>query len=381
MRITDAVWVILLLGRGFSLIQIGIAEGLFHLVSFLCEVPTGMIADLFGRKRTLFASSLCGVIATLTMAFSFDFFGVCLSMTFKAFMYNLCSGTQEAITYDSLKMAGMEDSFLKKNAWLVGLMQTSSALSCILGGVAALVGAFYAYIFDAILAAICAFSALLLQEPLVTENQKQRTAHPFSGLGQRFKKHVVDSVTFLVKSPRTSCKIFASAASGVPIYLTFMYLQQHLLSGGLSPAFLGVALLLIRLGGIAGTILGSRLKIRLYHCVIACAMISGLGTILAGSSWWMIALLGGMISHLTDSIIALHSGAAVNKDFPSDQRATLVSVDSMTYSLLMIVASPISGTIGDTLGTGWTLGVLGIALIIAAPVLGGIYQAVLRRRN
>ena len=112
-RVADGVWVVFLLARGFSLAQVGIAEGVFHVVSFLCEVPSGMLADLVGRKRTLALSGLFGMLSALAMAFSQDFFGVCLSMAFQALMYNLCSGTQEALTYDSLKAVGQEGSYLK----------------------------------------------------------------------------------------------------------------------------------------------------------------------------------------------------------------------------------------------------------------------------
>ena len=52
-RIADGVWVVFLLSRGFTLAQVGVAEGVFHVVSFLCEVPSGMAADLVGRKRIL----------------------------------------------------------------------------------------------------------------------------------------------------------------------------------------------------------------------------------------------------------------------------------------------------------------------------------------
>ena len=41
LRITDAVWVALLAARGFSLWEIGLAESVFHVVSLLCEVPSG----------------------------------------------------------------------------------------------------------------------------------------------------------------------------------------------------------------------------------------------------------------------------------------------------------------------------------------------------
>ena len=53
LRITDAVWVALLAARGFSLWEIGLAESVLHIVSLLFEIPSGMVADLLGRKRTL----------------------------------------------------------------------------------------------------------------------------------------------------------------------------------------------------------------------------------------------------------------------------------------------------------------------------------------
>lgn len=48
LRLTDAVWVALLAARGFTLAQIGLAEAVFHLTSLLCEVPSGVAADLLG---------------------------------------------------------------------------------------------------------------------------------------------------------------------------------------------------------------------------------------------------------------------------------------------------------------------------------------------
>ena len=63
--ITTAVWVALLAARGYSLWQIGLAEGVFHVVSLMAEIPSGMAADLLGRKRTL---ALSGVMAAVSGA-------------------------------------------------------------------------------------------------------------------------------------------------------------------------------------------------------------------------------------------------------------------------------------------------------------------------
>ena len=51
-------WVTLLAARGFSLVEIGLAETAFHITSLLCEIPSGILADVFGRKRMLIVSTI-----------------------------------------------------------------------------------------------------------------------------------------------------------------------------------------------------------------------------------------------------------------------------------------------------------------------------------
>lgn len=78
LRITDAVWVALLAARGFSLWEIGVAESVFHMVSLTFEVPSGMAADLLGRRKTLVAGGVCMVLSNLLMAFAPDLFSSAL---------------------------------------------------------------------------------------------------------------------------------------------------------------------------------------------------------------------------------------------------------------------------------------------------------------
>src|SRR6476646_7615401 len=49
---TQAVWVIYLYSRGFSPLAIGLFETAFHVAKFLAEVPTGIFADLAGRRKS-----------------------------------------------------------------------------------------------------------------------------------------------------------------------------------------------------------------------------------------------------------------------------------------------------------------------------------------
>ena len=76
----------------------------------------------------------------------------------------------------------------------------------------------------------------------------------------------------------------------------------------------------------------------------------------------------------------LHCQRRLNRLFPSDQRATLVSVNSMVYSLLMIAVSPLVGWIGDAAGSaGAGLAALGLLLLAAGAAAGLL--GLRRKRN
>ena len=84
----SAAWVAILAARGFSLAQIGLAEMIFHIVSLSAEIPSGVFADVFGRKKTLVISSVMRTISNLIMVLSNNFFMVCVAMGFNALHYN-----------------------------------------------------------------------------------------------------------------------------------------------------------------------------------------------------------------------------------------------------------------------------------------------------
>ena len=104
-------WVAILSSRGFSLVEISMAETVFHLVSLLLELPSGILADVFGRKRMLIVSAMLRMTANVAMFLSGGLSTVCISMGLTAASYNFASGTGDALAYDSLKCVGQEGRF------------------------------------------------------------------------------------------------------------------------------------------------------------------------------------------------------------------------------------------------------------------------------
>ncbi len=368
LKFTDAVWVALLAARGFSLAEIGLAESVFHLTSLVCEVPSGMAADLLGRRRTLIFGGVLGIVSALTMAFAPNLALICTAMGLKALGYNLLSGTVEALTYDSLKSAGRESEYIQVDAKASVFMKFASgigALGSLLAGV--LTAAGY-YLADAAVSLVSALAAANLTEPIVTAEQAAHSRHTLRELPTRLRVHILDSIDCLRSSRLARRIIAADAVISLPSYLCTMFVQQRLTEQGWPMQMLFLPGLLAGAAGIAGAALGGRLHPKRLHTLyVVSALVVGTGTLLVGAAPAWLCAAGPMLVQGALGVWFLHSMQRLNDAISSDRRATLISVDSMAYSLLMIPASPLVGKLGDLTGhAGAGLVVLGAAVTLSA---------------
>jgi len=245
LRFTDAVWVALLAARGFTLAQIGLAEAVFHLTSLLCEVPSGVAADLLGRRLNLAVSAVFEIFSDVTMAFSPNLAAVCAAMALKALACTMISGTLEALTYDSLKTAGRENEYLQADAKISVLQKLATALGSLASLLSDVLQFAGFYLANAAICFCSLLAALTLQEPLVTEAQAARQQNPFADIAARLRVHITDSAAVLRTTPLAVRLITADAIISLPSYLTTMFVQQRLVTLGcllavrLSPAGLG----------------------------------------------------------------------------------------------------------------------------------------------
>lgn len=381
-RMIDAVWVIFLLERGYSLAEAGLAEGVMHMTSMICEIPTGMAADLFGRKRTLMLAGIAGMCSGILMGMDGWSGWIYVGMMFSALSYNLASGTQEALVYDSLLEAGSEDRYRKVWSGINVTGRMSRAAACALSPVAIAIGYRYTYGITAFLCLCAAVSMIWVHEPVVTKAQENREKYPLREGWKRLKNHVSDTLCFIRSHPRTMCKIFADAAISCPCYLILMYLQEHLVDCGWPKSFIGIPILLISMAGAAGSYLSGRHSMTIRKTVLVCGLTAGIGTILAGSSMIPVVLSGACAVQICEGFSFIVISENVNRDFTSDQRATLVSVDSMMYSVLMVAASPVTGSLGNRFGASAPFYFLGGILAAGTAAYGiFIFVSYLKRKN
>ena len=373
LRITDAVWVALLAARGFSLWEIGLAESVFHVVSLLCEVPSGMAADLLGRKKTLVSGGVCMVLQSLLMAFASDLFTICFAMGLNALAMTMFSGTTTALLYDSLKQEGCEEKYIQVSANSSQISMLANAV----GSMASILNRFLGfagfYLLSAAFEGVSTAALALMEEPIVTKAQASRGKQTLRALPGQFTKLARNSLSILRTTPLAAKLIVSSAVVSVPSYLTKMFLQQRLIELGWPTELLFLPLLLGGLACVAGTEVGRRVRCRsMRRLYSACALLCGVGTLLVGAAPAWGGILGMMLVQGVLEVYLLHESQKLNDAIPSDQRATLISVDSMAYSLLMIPASPLVGAVGDAFGqAGAGLALLGGAIMLSGVALLG----------
>lgn len=367
----EGVWVIFLLMRGFSLLEVGIAEGFFHVVSFCCEVPSGMLADLLGRKRTLVCSRLMSGAAALGMLMSTNIFGVCLSLGLCAMEYNLASGTREAITYDSLLQEREAGRYLRVCSNQNLLFRLAQGGGILLSGVALFIGWRWCYRLDVLLGLCGALAALLLREPAVTERQRERPRLGLRQLPRLLARQTKDSLRFLRRTPRAFLCMLAGSAVETGSILCGFFLQQQLTEQGASSYLLGLLLLGVSLGGMAGAkaavLLAKRISYR--QTLALCGAGTALGLLFAAGNGLLLGVAGGFLSAMWSEALATVNDRELNSMIPSDQRATLISIGSMTFSVLMMGASPAAGALGGRYGIGSAYLALAAALLPAVGLL------------
>lgn len=73
--------------------------------------------------------------------------------------------------------------------------------------------------------------------------------------------------------------------------------------------------------------------------------------------------------NFSNSVLYPIQSTSLNELIPSEQRATIISISSMIFSLSMIIFFPLCGFIADMLNLHITFTILGIIQIILITVL------------
>jgi len=361
-NVTNGIWMLFLASRGLSLFEIGIMESIFHITSFTMEIPTGMIADLYGRKFSRLLGRLATVLAFLIMLFSHSTILFALSFIIQALGYNLESGAGEALIYDSMKEIGEEENYIKVKGKTEVFFQIASVFSLLLGGYLGTLDYRYVYITAIIFSSIAFFEALTFKEPTI--GKVKHLDSPIS----TFKNQLKESLDALKMDKRIIFLIIAAEIFATFVTTEFFYIQNLLKSQGQSEFQIGLLLSSSSLAAALVAVHTYKLEVRFkFKKLLIILSASGITAF-----WGMTTPLivpSFILITVVESIMFIVMGNYINKLIKSEQRATLLSLQSMAFSLFMIVIFPIVGGLGDYFGLNFSFVFIAGASTVALSIV------------
>ncbi len=277
---------------------------------------------------------------------------VCLSIAFQALNYNFASGSGDALAYDSMKSVGVETGFEKYESNQMIIYRLCDGVSTLCAGFALFLGYRIAYSTDLLMGAFQMLILFSLKEIRVENHEKTeqtrdtRVKNMFSSMWKEMKKTTVESFYFLKNGSRARRLMFSNSLVGAVDILLLFFLQARLPEVGIPEWGLGPSLLFMQLGGVVGAKLILRWKNIRYRNIFG--ITAGLvltGLLLEHTGMYLVMTLGGFLSALGDDALQVRTNSLLQDMFPSEQRATLISIDSFTFSVIMIVLSPLAGIV------------------------------------
>ena len=255
-----------------------------------------------------------------------------------ALTYNFSSGSGDALAYDSLKLAKQENRFEKYESNQLIIYRLCSGISTLCAGFALTIGHRLAYGADIIM---CAMQIAVLTSLREVYAVAPNTDVP---IGKRLILCFKESFAFIKEVQKAIGLMLCNSFVGAVDILLLFFLQAKLPEKGIPEWGLGIALLFMEMGGIVGSRLILKLPKIGYKWIFAISTSLVLTGFLAEHSpfYWVMAL-GGFIAAVGDDALQVRTNAILQDMFPSEQRATLTSVESFSFSVIMIVLSPLAG--------------------------------------
>ena len=370
-----------LLQQGMNLFQIGILIAVREVVANVFEIPSGIIADHYGRKKEMLLCFSFYIFSFIAFFFATTFAIAVIGMVFFGLGEAFRSGTHKAMIYTYLDINDWqsEKSFVYGRTRACSL--TGSAVSSLLGVVFILLLPSASYIFLlSIIPYIADFFLLMTYPKALDKGDKVQST--------TLKELVCD----MVSSVKTSKNLLALLVEGGLADAIYSYMKdliqpimEYIILGSGVALIASLSLdtnvkialgLVYALMNLVGAIFSKRSYLfkgertatqclLIYH--VAMAVISGLLAITLQLPLLvcLLYILIYMFQNVRKPLYLEELDQHTNKA----HRATILSTSSQLKSILFMVFAPLLGYLGDCYGIGAIMFVLSFCFLFSIPLL------------
>ncbi len=338
--------------------QIFTIQAAYALSILILEIPSGYLADIIGRRKTLILGAFFLPIGIGVYAFTHTFFSFLLAEFIIAVGNSMRSGCDSALIYDTLIQLEEEEEYKKFEGRSFYYSRMGTAISSILGGLLALLSLkipFYANMITSTLMLPLAFALI---EP---QREKLEASSPFKDILQ-ISKHCYTH-------PRLRLFMLFGALIGstgiTGIWAYFLYYE----SIGISIGYFGIIFAAFQISSAFGSKYAHILerKIGQKKSLFIPLLIAPAFLLLGIFKTFLLVPLIFLNAFLWGSAFPLLLDY-MNRLIKSEVRATALSVANMTVSLSFVIVSPIFGKLVDVLSLSYAFIIMGIYFLVYGTV-------------
>lgn len=392
-QILMPIFVPLLQRHGLSMTQVLQTQAAFSLTVVLFELPSGYLADLWGRKNTLILGKVLSSFGFVALLSADSFSDYLLAEFVLGIAMSFISGSDIALLYDSCLFLervkakanavadneSRQDSNLSSQfaSHLGNLMSTSMLASAI---AAALSSLLMLWSFESVLVAqvFVSLGALLLAlslfEPPIKRMRKQSHTENFS----RIINHLLFSDRFLVLI--FMALIAYSMASFYAVWLIQKYWQLI----DIPVAYFGLLWAVLNIAGSLSAKFAYRFEKRLgsVMLLLICALLPVGAYLGMAFSVGVFGIACGLAFFIARGISMVILKEGLNSRVPSEFRATAMSMNSLGFRAVFILTAPLVGFVVDDYGLSQAFLLLAFvfALVLGALIVP-IARSLMQSRN
>jgi len=390
LRFFDPFILLFFRGMGFSFLQIGTLFSIREISTNLLEIPTGIVADAYGRRRAMIFSFGAYILSFLIFYLLPSYSLYVLAMIFFAMGEAFRTGTHKAMILAYLQATDQIKQKVTYYGHTRACSQRGSALSSLIAAALVLYSGSYRIIFLA--SVIPYIAALLLMISYPAELDGPRAAKPSGRVLKDSLEQIFSTLRDFIgifRNPGFLRTLFNSASFDAVFKTVKDYIQPVLQALALALPFLvslsedrrvailtgAIYFLLYLLAAFASSRSGT-LEKRIPSLagsvnatyLIGSLLILATGGVLFASLRIPAVLLYVLLYTLMNLRRPLTVGY-VSEQISSRVMASGLSGESQVKTILMALLAPLVGFLADTVGIGVALGSAGLLLLAVFPFL------------
>ncbi len=326
--------------HGLTLTEVMILQAIYSISVALFEIPSGYMADIFGRKKTIILSTIFCFSGYLIFSNFSDFYLFAIAELLIGFGGSLMSGSDSALIYDTLLEENNKKAYSKIEGRNYAIGNFSEATAGILGGILATSSLFLPIYVQTIILFFSIPMAFILVEPKIhTENPMERTLTA-----------ILDVFHYtLLRNKKLRWLIVFSASMGVAT-LSIAWFSQPLFKN-LEVPIIYFGILWAILNASAGItsfnshIINRKMNLKKLMFIITLGIVFSF--IAIGAIHHLFALVFVLIIYLLRGIITPLMRTYINEETSSNKRATVLSIRSFAIRVSFAITAPFLGYIAD----------------------------------